>query len=80
MRTIAEKDPSKRMNKQEMLAYMEQIEQRVGLVQSEIKRLTKSQEKMKEDLRFFELMLLEEYHMLLQIMDRQQGTLRIHAK
>lgn len=68
------------MNKQEILAYMEQIEQRVGLVQSEIKRLTKSQEKMKQDLRFFELMLLEEYHMLLQIMDRQQGTLRIHAK
>lgn len=80
MRTIAEQGPSKRMNKLEMLARMEQIEQRVGLVQSEIKRLTESQEKMKQDLRFFELMLLEEYHMLLQIMDRQQGTLRIHTK
>ncbi|SFX44295.1 hypothetical protein SAMN04487866_10814 [Thermoactinomyces sp. DSM 45891] len=80
MRTIAEQGPSKRMNKQEMLEYMEQLEKRVGLVQSEIARLNHSHEKMKQDLRFLELMLLEEYHMLLQIMDRKQGTLRIHAK
>ncbi|TCP64836.1 hypothetical protein [Baia soyae] len=80
MRTIAEQGPSKRLNKQEMLEYMEQLEKRVGLVQSEITRLNHSHEKMKQDLRFLELMLLEEYHMLLQIMDRKQGTLRIHTK
>lgn len=80
MNTIADPKDVKQMTRQELLERLELIEDWMNQYQTELKRLSDSQEKMGKDMRFYELMLLEEYHMLLQLLEREKGKVWIHSK
>lgn len=56
------------------------LEEKIEEVQQKLKRLADENKKIKQDLKFFELMLLEEYHLLLQLLGKDQGKywLNIH--
>lgn len=56
-----------------------QLEAELILVREKMDSVVKENKKMKEDLRFFELMLMEEYHMLLQLLGQDHYPLRIHS-
>lgn len=49
------------------------LEGKIEEVQQKLKRLTDENKKIKQDLKFFEMMLLEEYHLLLQLLGKDQG-------
>lgn len=54
-----------------------QLEKQLDAIQSNLQQLTKSNENTQKDMRFFETMLLEEYHLLLQLLGKDQN-IRIH--
>lgn len=56
---------------------MEHLEKQLEMIQSHLHRLTKSNENTQKDMKFFETMLLEEYHLLLQLLGKDQD-IRIH--
>jgi chromosome segregation ATPase len=60
-------------------ARLTQLEKQVGLMEEQIQLLVKRNQSLQEDMKFFELMLLEEYHLLVQLLGKEQHQLRIHS-
>ncbi len=56
----------------------EQIENKLVQLEQIIEDQQAQIDKMKKDLQFYELMLLEEYHLLLRILGEDQKMIRIH--
>ena len=55
------------------------LENRLEQIQAQVKDLLRENHKMKTDLKFFELMLLEEYHLLIQLLNREQNKVYIQS-
>ncbi|SEM69487.1 DUF5320 domain-containing protein [Lihuaxuella thermophila] len=55
------------------------LEEKLELMQQQLKQLVIENKKLRRDMKFFELMLLEEYHLLIQLLGRDQGDLSIHS-
>lgn len=57
------------------------LEGKIEEVQRKLQRLSDENKKMKQDLKFFEMLLLEEYHLLLQLLGKDQGGywMKIHC-
>ncbi|MBA4492814.1 hypothetical protein ACFO25_09010 [Paenactinomyces guangxiensis] len=55
------------------------LEKKIELAEQRLDQLVKENQKLNQDMRFFELMLLEEYHLLLQLLGKDQSNLRIHS-
>lgn len=58
---------------------LSQLEKRLEQIQAQVKDLLRENHKMKMDLKFFELMLLEEYHLLIQLLGKEQNKLYIQS-
>jgi hypothetical protein len=56
-----------------------QLEKQVERMEEQIQLLVKRNQGLQEDMKFFELMLLEEYHLLIQLLGKEQHQLRIHS-
>lgn len=56
----------------------DEIENKLVQFEQMIKDQQTQIEKMKKDLQFYELMLLEEYHLLLRLLGEDQQIIRIH--
>lgn len=54
-----------------------QLEKQLEGIQNNLQQLTKSTEKTNKEMKFFETMLLEEYHLLLQLLGKDQN-IQIH--
>lgn len=55
------------------------LEKKLELMQQQLNQLIIANKKLSRDMKFFELMLLEEYHLLIQLLGRDQGDLSIHS-
>lgn len=55
------------------------LEKRLEQIQAQVNDLIRDNQKMKMDLKFFELMLLEEYHLLIQLIGKEQNKLYIQS-
>ncbi|MBA4601481.1 hypothetical protein [Thermoactinomyces mirandus] len=58
---------------------LSRLEKRLEQIEAQVKDLLRENHKMKMDLKFFELMLLEEYHLLIQLLGREQNKLYIQS-
>lgn len=57
---------------------VDRLEKQIEKVQQQLDQLVKENQTLKRDMRFFEFMLLEEYHLLIQLLGKDQNNLRIH--
>lgn len=64
-------------SKSKLETRMTELEKQLEAIQRNLEQLTKSNENAQKDMRFFETMLLEEYHLLLQLLGKDQN-IRIH--
>jgi chromosome segregation ATPase len=55
-----------------------EIEEKLAMYEQEIGIYKKEQTKLKKEMRFFESMLLEEYHLLLQLLEKDKTGIRLH--
>jgi chromosome segregation ATPase len=60
-------------------ARLTQLEKQVELMEEQVQSLVKRNQSLQENMKFFELMLLEEYHLLIQLLGKEQHQLRIHS-
>jgi hypothetical protein len=60
-------------------ARLTQLEKQVELMEEQVQLLVKRNQSLQENMKFFELMLLEEYHLLIQLLGKEQHQLRIHS-
>lgn len=58
---------------------LSQLEKRLEQIQAQVKDLIRENHKIKMDLKFFELMLLEEYHLLIRLIGKEQNKLYIQS-
>ncbi len=58
---------------------LSQLEKRLEQIQAQVRDLLRENHKMKMDLKFFELMLLEEYQLLIQLIGKEQNKLYIQS-
>lgn len=65
------KDPEKPVSWESLQEQINQLEEQVKIQQLEITQL-------KKDMKFYEMMLLEEYHLLLRLLGEDQPKARIH--
>jgi hypothetical protein len=56
-----------------------QLEEQVEQMGHQMKRLLQENRKLKQDLRFFEVMLIEQYHMLLHMLGKDQTKCLIQS-
>ncbi|MFC7441233.1 hypothetical protein [Laceyella putida] len=56
-----------------------QLEEQVEQMGHQMKRLLQENRKLKQDLRFFEVMLIEQYHMLLHMLGKDQNKCLIQS-
>jgi predicted nuclease with TOPRIM domain len=56
-----------------------QIEKQVEHIQEQMQQLAKRNQNLQEDMKFFELMLIEEYHLLIQLLGNESHQLRVHS-
>ena len=54
------------------------IEKRIDQLEQTLQNQRAQLEKMKKDMKFYELMLLEEYHLLLKLLGEDPQNIRIH--
>ncbi|SFI96898.1 hypothetical protein [Thermoflavimicrobium dichotomicum] len=54
------------------------LRHRMQRLEEQLEKIMKENEKLKRDMRFFESVLLEEYQLLLHLVNKDQGKLRIH--
>jgi TolA-binding protein len=66
--------PSRSLNER-----LEELEKKLSTVQGLMARLVEENRKIREDLKFYEVMLLEEYHMLIQLLEREKWPLKIQS-
>jgi len=57
---------------------IKKLEEKLETSQDEIKKLIVENRKIREEMRFFETMLLEEYRLLNSLMDKRRPKSRIH--
>lgn len=55
-----------------------EIEEKLAQYEQEISNNRREQNKLKSEMRFFESMLLEEYHLLLQLLEKDKTGIRLH--
>lgn len=55
-----------------------EIEKKLAYYEQELGMYKKEQTKLKKEMRFFESMLLEEYHLLLQLLEKDKTGIRLH--
>lgn len=55
-----------------------EIEEKLAYYEHELGMYKKEQTKLKKEMRFFESMLLEEYHLLLQLLEKDKTGIRLH--
>lgn len=55
-----------------------EIEEKLACYEQEIGSYKSEQTKLKKEMRFFESMLLEEYHLLLQLLEKDKTGIRLH--
>ncbi|TCS95081.1 hypothetical protein EDD58_103507 [Hazenella coriacea] len=58
---------------------VQRLESQVASLSKQIQSLTVENQKLRKDSRFFELMLLEQYQILIQLMGRNPSRLRVHS-
>lgn len=62
-----------------MKVRVHRLESQVESLRKQVQSLTAENQKLRKDSRFFELMLLEQYQILIQLMGRNPSRLRIHS-
>jgi chromosome segregation ATPase len=55
-----------------------EIEEKLASCEQELSIYKSEQSKLKKEMRFFESMLLEEYHLLLQLLEKDKTGIRLH--
>ncbi|MCH5583540.1 hypothetical protein MK805_00955 [Shimazuella sp. AN120528] len=55
-----------------------EIEEKLAYYEQEFGNYKDEQNKLKKEMRFFESMLLEEYHLLLQLLEKDKTGIRLH--
>ncbi|WP_028778135.1 hypothetical protein [Shimazuella kribbensis] len=55
-----------------------EIEEKLACYEQEMSMYKSEQTKLKKEMRFFESMLLEEYHLLLQLLEKDKTGIRLH--
>jgi regulator of replication initiation timing len=66
-------------SKESLDQQLSSLENRLEQIQAQVKDLLRENHKLKTDLKFFELMLLEEYHLLIQLLNRDQNKIYIQS-
>jgi cell division septum initiation protein DivIVA len=66
-------------SKESLDQQLSDLENRLEQIQAQVKDLLRENHKLKTDLKFFELMLLEEYHLLIQLLNRDQNKIYIQS-
>lgn len=64
------------LNLQERIRH---LEEKLESNQEQMKDLIKENRRMREEMRFFEMMLLEEYHLLISLLDQKQSKARLQG-
>jgi septal ring factor EnvC (AmiA/AmiB activator) len=57
---------------------LRQLEEKLDWCEEQLKLCHQENKKLKKDMRFFETMLLEEYHLLLQLLEKDKTGIRLH--
>jgi hypothetical protein len=57
---------------------LSEIEKKLACYELELGIYKSEQTKLKKEMRFFESMLLEEYHLLLQLLEKDKTGIRLH--
>lgn len=57
---------------------IKQLEQKLDTNQTQLRELIKENRRMREEMRFFEIMLLEEYQLLISLLEKKQSHARLH--
>ncbi|MFD1427344.1 hypothetical protein JOD24_002329 [Kroppenstedtia sanguinis] len=70
--TAARTDPS------HLRERIKQLEQKLDTNQTQLGELIKENRRMREEMKFFEVMLLEEYQLLISLLEKKQNNARIH--
>ncbi|GGA55168.1 hypothetical protein GCM10007416_30480 [Kroppenstedtia guangzhouensis] len=55
-----------------------QLEQKLDTNQTQMRELIKENRRMREEMKFFEIMLLEEYQLLISLLEKKQNSARLH--
>jgi hypothetical protein len=55
-----------------------EIEEKLAYCEQELCKYKSEQTRMRKEMRFFESMLLEEYHLLLQLLEKDKTGIRLH--
>ncbi|RAL25632.1 hypothetical protein [Thermoflavimicrobium daqui] len=59
---------------------IERLEQKLNRYQAQIEKIAQENQKLKKNMRFFEMMLIEEYHLLIRLLGKEKENLRIHQQ
>lgn len=54
------------------------VEAKLAAYEQELEMCRSEQKKLKKEMHFFEMMLLEEYHLLLQLLEKDKTEIRLH--
>lgn len=63
---------------EEIQQRLKQLEERLAWCEQRLAACQQENEKLKKDMRFFEAMLLEEYHLLLELLEKNKTEIRLH--
>ncbi|SDX50861.1 Myb-like DNA-binding domain-containing protein [Marininema mesophilum] len=85
--SVGETNPSSYLNKWaglnseplSMLERVQRLEDRIQASQVHIEQLLKENRKLREEMKFFEMLLLEEYQLLVKLLDRKKPKAKIHG-
>jgi chromosome segregation ATPase len=67
-----------RKNVDQLQERLEVLEAKLAAYEEEIGQCRSEQTKLKKEMHFFEMMLLEEYHLLLQLLEKEKTGIRLH--
>lgn len=67
-----------RKNVEQLQERLEALEAKLATYEEQIGKCRTEQSKLKKDMHFFEMMLLEEYHLILQLLEKDKTEIRLH--